>query len=116
MAIIDWYSRYILGWAISTTLEADFYIDAVALALQHNDTDVLTWTKTYNLHTRSFVNLLLDAGIEVSIDGKGQALDNIYIERFWRSIKYEWIFLHSITTVNDMMKIVKEYMQYYNFQ
>ena len=50
------------------------------------------------------------------MDGKGRALDNIYIERFWRSIKHEWIYLHSVATVNEMMKIVKEYMHYYNFQ
>lgn len=116
MAIIDWYSRYILGWAISTTLEADFCIEAVALALQYNCTDIFNVDQGIQFTCHDFVNLLLKAGIKVSMDGKGRALDNIYIERFWRSIKHEWIYLHSVSTVNEMMKIVKEYMHYYNFQ
>ena len=116
MAIIDWYSRYILGWAISTTLEADFCIEAVALALQYNCTDIFNVDQGVQFTCHDFVNLLLKAGIKVSMDGKGRALDNIYIERFWRSIKHEWIYLHSVTTVNEMIKIVKEYMHYYNFQ
>jgi putative transposase len=116
MAIIDWYSRYILGWAISTTLEADFCIEAVALALQHNCVDIFNVDQGAQFTCHDFVNLLLESGIKVSMDGKGRALDNIYIERFWRSIKYEWIFLHSITSVNEMIKTVKEYIQYYNFQ
>ncbi len=116
MAIIDWYSRYILGWAISTTLEADFCIEAVALALQYNSTDIFNVDQGVQFTCHDFVNLLLKAGIKVSMDGKGRALDNIYIERFWRSIKHEWVYLHSAVTVNEMMKIVKEYMHYYNFQ
>lgn len=116
MAIIDWYSRYILGWAMSTTLEAQFCIEAVALALQHNCTDIFNVDQGAQFTCQDFVNLLLNAGIKVSMDGKGRALDNIYIERFWRSIKHEWIYLHSVTTVKEMMKIVKEYMYYYNFQ
>lgn len=116
MAIIDWYSRYILDWAISTTLEAQFCIEAVALALQYNSTDIFNVDQGAQFTCQDFVNLLLKAGIKISMDGKGRALDNIYIERFWRSIKHEWIYLHSITTVNEMMSIVKEYMHYYNFQ
>lgn len=116
MAIIDWYSRYILGWAISTTLEAQFCIKAVALALQNNCTDIFNVDQGAQFTCQDFVNLLLKAGIKISMDGKGRALDNIYIERFWRSIKHEWIYLHSGTTVNEMIRIVKEYMHYYNFQ
>lgn len=116
MTIIDWYSRYILGWAISTTLEAQFCIEAVALALQHNGTDIFNVDQGAQFTCQDFVNLLLKAGIKISMDGKGRALDNIYIERFWRSIKHEWIYLHSVTTVNEMIRIVKEYMHYYNFQ
>ena len=116
VAIIDWYSRYILGWAVSTTLEADFCIDAVALALQDNHTEIFNVDQGAQFTCHDFVNQLLEAGIRVSTDGRGRALDNIYIERFWRSIKYEWIFLRCILSVREMINEVNEYMQYYNFQ
>lgn len=116
MAIIDWYSRYILEWSISITLEADFCIEAVATALQHNNPDIFNVDQGVQFTCNDFVNQLLDAGIKVSMDGKGRALDNIYIERFWRSIKYEWIFMRCITSVNEMITEAAKYMDYYNFQ
>ena len=115
-ALIDWYSRYILGWAISTTLEADVCIQAVALALQYNWTEIFNVDQGVQFTCQDFIDLLLNAGIKVSMDGKGRALDNIYIERFWRSIKYEWIYLHCINTIAEMTEAVKQYIQYYNFQ
>ena len=116
MAIIDCYSRYILGWAISTTLEATFCIEAVALALKYNYPDIFNVDQGAQFTAENFISPLLARGIKISMDGKGRALDNVFIERFWRSIKYEWIFLYTISTVNEMMEKVKEYMHYYNFQ
>lgn len=116
MAIIDWYSRYILEWSISTTLEADFCIEAVSNALQHNRPGIFNVDQGVQFTCHDFVDQLLNAGVKVSMDGKGRALDNVYIERFWRSIKYEWIFMRCITSVDDMVTEVGNYMQYYNFE
>ena len=82
MAIIDWYSRYILGWKLSTTLEADFCIEAVNLALQDNSTEIFNVDQGVQFTCHDFIHLLLTAGIKISMDGKGRARDNIYIERF----------------------------------
>ncbi len=116
MAIIDWYSRYILGWSINTTLEADFCIDEVGIALQANCPDIFNVDQGAQFTCQDFIDPLLQAKVNISMDGKGRALDNVYIERFWRSIKVEWIFLHNITSVLQMNQQVRYYIDYYNFK
>lgn len=116
IAIIDWYSRYILDWGISTTLEADYYIDIVRAALLHDSPDIFNVDQGAQFTSCDFIDLLLQNNVKVSMDGKGRALDNIYIERFWRSIKYEWIFLHNPRTVQELITVVEKYMRYYNFK
>lgn len=115
-AIIDWFSRYILDWKISITLEADFCIETVASALLHNTPNIFNVDQGAQFTAYEFVKQLLDANIKVSMDGKGRALDNVFIERFWRSIKYEWLLLQDIQTVLQMNEQVRYYINYYNFQ
>lgn len=89
VAIIDWYSRYVLNWAISITLEADFCIEALNEALTVSRCEIFNTDQGSQFTTPRFTNLLLAKGIQVSMDGRGRALDNIFVERLWRSVKYE---------------------------
>lgn len=89
-AVVDWHSRFILSWEISNTLTVDFCLKALQKALKTgNKPDIFNTDQGSQFTANEFVNALLDAEIQVSMDGKGRALDNIFIERFWRTIKYE---------------------------
>ena len=93
MAVIDWYSRYVLGWALSTTLDADFCIEAVGELLESQHCEIFNTDQGAQFTTPRFTQPLLDRRIKVSMDGRGRALDNIFVERLWRSVKYEYVYL-----------------------
>lgn len=114
MAVIDWYSRYVLGWAISTTLEADFCIEAVGKLLDAGTCEIFNTDQGAQFTTPRFTQPLLDKGIRVSMDGRGRALDNIFIERLWRTVKYEHIYLQDIQTVQEAWLGLRDYFEFYN--
>ena len=116
MAVIDWYSRYVLGWAISTTLEADFCIEAVGQLLAARTCEIFNTDQGAQFTTPRFTQPLLDKGIRVSMDGRGRALDNIFIERLWRTVKYEYVYLQDIQTVQQAWLGFRDYFQFYNHQ
>lgn len=117
MAVIDWYSRYVLGWALSPTLEADFCIEAVGqLLVQGGRCEVFNTDQGAQFTTNRFTQPLLDCGIQVSMDGRGRALDNIFVERLWRTVKYEHIFLHDFQTIREVKQGLYDYFQFYNHQ
>ena len=93
MAVIDWYSRYVLGWALSTTLDADFCIEAVGGILERRRCEIFNTDQGAQFTTPRFTQPLLDKGIQVSMDGRGRALDNIFVERLWQTVKYEYVYL-----------------------
>jgi putative transposase len=101
MAVIDWYSRYVLAWSISTTLEADFCIDTVAGLLERGSCEIFNTDQGAQFTTPRFTKPLLEKGIKVSMDGCGRALDNIFVERLWRTVKYEYVYLQEIRTVQE---------------
>lgn len=114
MAIMDWYSRYVLNWALSISLEAEFCIDALARTLQESRCEIFNTDQGSQFTTPQFTGLLLDQGIQVSMDGRGRALDNVFVERLWRSVKYEKVYLSEFATVRDAREGLAEYFRFYN--
>ncbi|WP_156623586.1 IS3 family transposase [Faucicola atlantae] len=117
MAVIDWYSRYVLDWSLSTTLEADFCIDTVGKLL-HNGLrcEIFNTDQGSQFTTPRFTTPLIDLGIAVSMDGRGRALDNIFVERLWRSVKYECVYLRQFDTVSQARAGLKDYFEFYNYE
>lgn len=116
MAIIDWYSRYVLNWALSTTLEAEFCIEALAELLERSTCEVFNTDQGTQFTTTRFTDLLIDKDIQVSMDGRGRALDNIFVERLWRTVKYEKVYLSDFQSVQDAYSGIKEYFEFYNHE
>ena len=114
MAVIDWYSRYVLGWALSTTLDADFCIEAVGEILEARQCEIFNMDQGSQFTTPRFTQPLLDRGIRVSMDGRGRALDNIFVERLWRTVKYEHVYLQEIQTVQEARSGLREFFSHYN--
>lgn len=115
VAVIDWLSRYVLSWELSNTLDAGFCIEAVGRALANYDRPTIFNTdQGVQFTCEAFVSQLLAAGIQVSMDGKGRALDNVYIERLWRSVKYEEIYPKEHKTVKALRSGLQGYFDYYN--
>jgi putative transposase len=114
MAVIDWYSRYVLGWALSNTLDADFCIEAVGEILEERQCEIFNMDQGSQFTTPRFTQPLLDKGIRVSMDGRGRALDNIFVERLWRTVKYEHVHLQEIQTVQEAWSGLREFFNFYN--
>lgn len=116
MAVLDWYSRYVLGWALSTTLDADFCIEAVGKILEQRQCDIFNTDQGSQFTTPRFTQPLLDRGIKVSMDGRGRALDNIFVERLWRTVKYEYVYLQEIQTVREAWLGLRSFFNFYNHE
>ena len=114
MAVMDWYSRYVLGWALSTTLEADFCIEAVGRLLEGGRCEIFNTDQGAQFTTSRFTEPLLAKGIRISMDGRGRALDNIFVERLWRSVKYEHLYLYEHESVKAVVTGLGRYFQFYN--
>lgn len=114
MAIIDWHSRYVLDWQLSTTLEAGFCIEALARTLTQGRCEIFNTDQGSQFTATDFVNLLIDNKIKISMDGKGRALDNIFIERLWRSLKYELIYQMDYRSVKEAKSGIGDYFGFYN--
>ena len=114
MAIIDWYSRYVLNWALSTTMDADFCIIALNETLEISQCEIFNTDQGSQFTTHRFTGPLLAKGIQVSMDGRGRALDNIFVERLWRSVKYEKVYLNDFQTVKEAYVGLKNYFEFYN--
>jgi putative transposase len=116
-AVVDWYSRYILSWEISNTLTTDFCLKAVNNALKSGQKpEVFNTDHGSQFTSNDYTKILIDKGILVSMDGKGRALDNIFIERFWRTIKYEHIYLKEYKDGKSLFDGLLEYIQFYNYE
>jgi len=114
MAIIDWHSRYVLNWALSTTMDADFCIVALNEVLDDSLCEIFNTDQGSQFTTNRFTGPLLAKGIKVSMDGRGRALDNIFVERLWRSVKYEKVYLNDFQTVKEAYQGIKDYFEFYN--
>lgn len=116
VAIIDWFSRYILDWSISTSLEAGFCVETLLRVLGSGECDIFNTDQGVQYTTPLFTSPLIDRGIQVSMDGRGRALDNVFIERFWRSYKQELIYRREFANVRELKKATAEYIHYYNHE
>lgn len=114
VAIIDWYSRYVLSWEISTTLDKDFCIKALKQALESGGTEIFNTDQGVQFTSLEFTGILEAAGIKISMDGKGRALDNIFVERLWRSVKYEEVYLNDYQDVREARTGLRSYFAFYN--
>ena len=116
VAIIDWFSRYILTWRLSNTLDGEFCLAALQQALASGQPEIFNTDQGAQFTAHAFTQPLLAAKIRISMDGRGRALDNIFIERFWRSIKYEDIYLKDYDTVPALKTGLIDYFQFYNHE
>ena len=115
VAVIDWYSRRVLSWRLSNTLEAGFCVDCLEDALRTHGTPAIFNTDQGSQFTsEAFTGVLLDAGIAISMDGRGRALDNIFVERLWRSVKYEDVYPNGYASLPELLLGLTEYFAFYN--
>ena len=113
-AVIDWYSRYVIAWRLSNTLDGSFCLEMLEEALSLGKPEVFNTDQGAQFTAEAFTGRLLAAGVAVSMDGKGRCLDNIFVERFWRSVKYEDIYLRCYETVPQLWDGLGRYFPFYN--
>lgn len=113
-AVIDWYSRYVLSWRLSNTLDVGFCIEALEEALGQGCPEVFNTDQGVQYTSLSYTSRLEVAGAKVSMDGKGRCLDNVFVERLWRSVKYEDVYLWRYETVPKLTAGLSRYFGYYN--
>jgi putative transposase len=116
MAIIDWFSRFVLAWELSNTLDTSFCLDALDRALTSAHPEIFNTDQGVQFTSKDFTNRLLQSQIRISWDGRGRALDNVFVERLWRSVKYEEVYIKDYQTVSDARKGLTDYFQFYNYE
>jgi putative transposase len=114
VAIMDWYSRYVINWSVSPNMEAEFCVEALRNALLHGRCDVFNTDQGSQFTSKEWINTLKNHGISISMDGRGRYLDNIFIERLWRSVKQEKIYRYEFETIEEVELALTEYFDYYN--
>jgi putative transposase len=116
-AVIDWYSRFELSWTLSNTLTSDFCIEALEIALSKwGKPEIFNTDQGSQFTSKNFTQVLKDSEIKISMDGKGRALDNVFIERFWRTVKYEDIYLKAYENGAQLYKGLDKFFQFYNYE
>ncbi len=116
VAIIDWYSRYVVAWELSETLELPFVLTAARRALATAVPAIWNHDQGSHFTSPQYTALLLDQEVRISMDGKGRALDNIFTERLWRSVKYEEVYLHDYDTPRAAQLGLTQYFRFYNHE
>jgi putative transposase len=116
VAIMDWYSRYVLAGQLSNTLETHFCLEAVDHAFRHATPVIFNTDPGAQCTSLEFTNRLTQQGVQISMDGRGQALDNVFVERLRRSVKWENIYLNDYQTMMDVQKGLQNYFQFYNLE
>jgi putative transposase len=114
VAIIDWYSRYVLSWRLSNTLDAGFCIEALEEALRKGIPEIFNTDQGVQFTSEAFTGLLEQYGVKISMDGKGSYNDNLFIERLWRSVKYEEVYLKAYQDGRDARISLENYFRFYN--
>ena len=114
VAILDWYSRYVLSWEISTTLDTDFCITALERAFEIGTPDIFNSDQGCQFTSNDFTKVLKERGVRISMDGVGRCMDNIFVERLWRSVKYEEVYIKDYSEVREAISQIGCYMRFYN--
>ena len=113
-AVIDWYSRYVLSWRLSNTLDGGFCLEALNEALSRGKPEIFNTDLGSQFTSREYTGRLEEAGIAVSRDGRGRALDNVFVERLWRSVKYEDIYIKEYELVSELVSGLAAYFRFYD--
>jgi putative transposase len=116
VAIMDWFSRYVVGWAVSNSLDTDFCLDALDQAFAYGAPDIFNSDQGVQFTSPTWIARVEQAGSRVSMDGRGRVFDNIFIERLWRSVKYEDIYLRDYATGPELIRGLATYFTFYNEQ
>ena len=112
--VIDWHSRYVLSWSLSNSLDGRFCLETLEEALRGGKPEVFNTDQGVQYTTRSFTGRLEAAGVLVSMDGRGRALDNVFVERLWRSLKYEEVYLKEYRSVAELVSGLTNWFRFYN--
>ena len=113
--IMDWFSRKVLSWRLSNTLDSSFCVEALEEALRrYGKPEIFNTDQGSQFTSKAFTSVLLKHEIKISMDGKGRALDNVFVERLWRSVKYEDIYIRAYETMKDVKLGLTEYFKFYN--
>lgn len=116
VAVMDWYSRFILSWQLSNSLEMDFCLDALDASFQYGQPQIFNSDQGAQFTATAFTDKLADKGIRISMDGRGRALDNVFIERLWRNVKYEYVYLYAPASGKELWAGIDQYFTRYNYQ
>jgi putative transposase len=115
VAVMDWFSRRVLSWRVSITMEMDFCVEALAEAIErYGQPEIFNTDQGVQFTSAAFVDELSDRGVRISMDGKGRYLDNIFIERLWRSLKYEEVYIKAYGSVAEARRSLGEWLAFYN--
>jgi len=114
VAILDWFSRYVVSWQLSNTLDNSFCLTALERSLKHRKPEIFNTDQGVQFTSHSFTERLESAEVKISMDGRGRVFDNIFIERLWRTVKYEDIYLRNYSAVIELEQGLDRYFQFYN--
>ena len=114
IAVIDWFSRYVVSWELSITMDTSFCLEALDRALRVSTPEIFNTDQGVQFTSTEFISRLKAADIRISWDGRGRALDNIFVERLWRSVKYEEVYIKDYQTVTDAMRNLQAYFTFSN--
>ena len=113
-AVLDWFSRYVIAWELSNNLESGFCIDVLEEALEKGKPEIFNTDQGVQFTSNSFINILEANQIQISMDGKGRALDNIFVERLWRTVKYEEVYCKAYESFEEAKSNLSTYFKFYN--
>ena len=117
VAIMDWHSRAVLAWRLSNTMDAEFCVAALEEAMnRYGVPEIFNTDQGSQFTSLEFIQALKDAGVAISMDGKGRWMDNVMIERLWRSVKWECLYLREVETGSQVRKMLRDWFQFYNEQ
>jgi putative transposase len=116
VAILDWHSRYVLSWDLSNTLDAAFCVSALEAALARGQPEIFNTDQGSQFTSRAFTSVLERAGVSISMDGRGRALDNVFIERLWRTVKHDDVYLHDYQTALELAQGLTRFFEFYDWQ
>ena len=116
VAVLDWHSRYVLSWELSNTLDSSFCVSALEAALAQRRPEIFNTDQGAQFTSQAFTGVLERSGIAISMDGRGRALDNVFIERLWRTVKYENIYLRGYQTARELERGLAAYFEFYSYE
>lgn len=114
VAVMDWHSRYVLSWELSISMDSGFCVEALDEALRVAKPEIFNTDQGSQFTSAAFTQKLIEQQIKISMDGRGRAFDNIFVERLWRTVKYEEIYLKDYSNVGQARQGIKDYFEFYN--